>query len=264
MRQSVKEYFLAYGRWFVVLLLGPIIGVVGLGLDISGKVTFPAGVWVDAILVAAVAAPLVAFHRVRVERDELKERARVLLGFDGTDEARHGIWGYSLGLVVCNRGREPAEGCVGKLVKIERLEPEYDAGTLRSLPRNHALVWREEGAVRSFGGFSIAGEQRAALEIIRTEGVPYKTTQVSVGYVGTEESSASSWLHTNLGPILIVISVASKGADPVYAVCLFKAELDAKGWYLQLLEPIGEIREEPNLDDYRQMLAANTQVSRNE
>lgn len=49
-------------------------GLTGLYLDISGKAGFPTWLWIVLLGIAMLIVPFIAFHKLRLERDQLKAR----------------------------------------------------------------------------------------------------------------------------------------------------------------------------------------------
>jgi len=74
MWQSFKEYVLATGRWGWVILVDILLGGAGAYLDISGTWGLPRWVWVTMVGVGVLIGPFIAFHKVRQERDEARNK----------------------------------------------------------------------------------------------------------------------------------------------------------------------------------------------
>jgi len=74
MRQSLKEYITSLGRWVWVVLVDFILAGVGAYLDISNAAPIPTWVWLTLLLIGLIVAPFVAFHKLRLQRDELKSQ----------------------------------------------------------------------------------------------------------------------------------------------------------------------------------------------
>ena len=70
MRQSLKEYVSAMGHWGWVVLVDVLGAAIGAYLDISGKGGFPTWVWLTMLGLAFLIAPFIAFHKVRLQRDD--------------------------------------------------------------------------------------------------------------------------------------------------------------------------------------------------
>ncbi len=79
MWQSIKEYtsLLRQSLWVVAL---NILGAVGAYLDVSNTAGFPLAVWLALLFVGLVVSPFLAFHRVRVERDQGKKKLEQIWG----------------------------------------------------------------------------------------------------------------------------------------------------------------------------------------
>jgi len=73
MRQSFREYITSLGRlgWVVV---GVILAGVGGYLDIFNAPPIPKSVWLTLALVVLMVAPFLAFHKVRLQRDKLRNQ----------------------------------------------------------------------------------------------------------------------------------------------------------------------------------------------
>lgn len=73
MRKSFKQYITALGRWGWVAMADIILSSVGAYLDISNTASIPMWLWGTFLLIGLIVAPFWAFHKLRVERDELQD-----------------------------------------------------------------------------------------------------------------------------------------------------------------------------------------------
>jgi hypothetical protein len=67
---SFKEYITALGHWGWFVLGDVVSGGAGAYLDVSGRVGFPTFIWILMLLGGLTVAPFMAFHKVRLQRDE--------------------------------------------------------------------------------------------------------------------------------------------------------------------------------------------------
>ncbi|MDZ4784256.1 MAG: hypothetical protein SGJ19_28750 [Planctomycetia bacterium] len=70
-RKSAFEFIRVLGRWFWMLAIGELFGILGLILDITRWDGFSTWVWLTAMALGIVAATFYAFNHVRLERDSL-------------------------------------------------------------------------------------------------------------------------------------------------------------------------------------------------
>ena len=79
---SFKEYVKALGKWMWIELIGHILTVVMVGFDLSDttqitilnvSAEWACIGWVVFSVFSLIIAPFIIFHRIRVQRDELKE-----------------------------------------------------------------------------------------------------------------------------------------------------------------------------------------------
>jgi hypothetical protein len=68
---SLKEYTLSLGHWGWIVAIDVVYSVTGLVLDVSRTTDFPTWAWLAPLIVALVVAPFIAFHRLRLKRDDL-------------------------------------------------------------------------------------------------------------------------------------------------------------------------------------------------
>lgn len=75
MRESLREYITALGHWGWLVLVDVFSGLVGAYLDISGsKWGVPTWIWITLLGIAFVIVPFIAFHKLRIKRDEMREQ----------------------------------------------------------------------------------------------------------------------------------------------------------------------------------------------
>jgi hypothetical protein len=72
MRQSLKQYLLAVFRWWWVILVFVIGDVGGIVLTVQQNWTVPLWVWAAIGIAGLFTAQFLAFHHIKIERDELQ------------------------------------------------------------------------------------------------------------------------------------------------------------------------------------------------
>jgi len=72
MWKSFIEYITSLGRWGWFVLVDIFSGISGAYLDVSGTWGFPTWLWIILLGIAFVLVPFIAFHKLRLNRDELK------------------------------------------------------------------------------------------------------------------------------------------------------------------------------------------------
>ena len=70
---SFKEYVLSLGHWGWIVAVDVAYSIVGFALDVSGVTNFPREAWLIPLIAALVIAPFIAFHRLRLKRDALRD-----------------------------------------------------------------------------------------------------------------------------------------------------------------------------------------------
>lgn len=76
MTKSLREYVVSLGIWGWVVLIDVIGSIVGGYLDISGNVNIPIWVWLSLLLLGLLIAPFIAFHRLRIQRDNINKELK--------------------------------------------------------------------------------------------------------------------------------------------------------------------------------------------
>lgn len=72
MWQSLKEYVTSLGRWGWVVIIDFILAGAGAYLDITNAAPIPMWVWITLGLAGLMVAPFIAFHKLRLKRDEIR------------------------------------------------------------------------------------------------------------------------------------------------------------------------------------------------
>lgn len=67
------------GYWTLLVIADVIFAVTGAILDATKVTSFPTWLWVTAGALGLAIAPFFVFHKVRVQRDEKRERIRTLI-----------------------------------------------------------------------------------------------------------------------------------------------------------------------------------------
>ena len=123
-----------------------------------------------------------------------------------------GSLGSEWGLEITNIGIDPAEECHGRLEKITR---ESSPNTLSGQPVNRDFHWAGQG--EGLHEFKIPGKQSALLGIVYycSDGLG----ETTLAYRGSQEFRLDHTLSVIDEPILLLVSIASKGTLPQYVVC---------------------------------------------
>lgn len=81
MRQSLWEYVRAVGYWWFIVIAPVILGIVDVYQLASGNqfIGIPSWVWFPVAFVVLLIIPFIAFHKVRVLRDEALRAERALV-----------------------------------------------------------------------------------------------------------------------------------------------------------------------------------------
>lgn len=80
MWKSICEYLAAFGYWVYVVLVANVAGIAGLFLNVSNATSgFPTWLWVALLTGGLVVAPFLAFHKMRVQRDDAKKAGQGLV-----------------------------------------------------------------------------------------------------------------------------------------------------------------------------------------
>ena len=262
MWQSIKEYTRAVLHWWWIVLIGVVSGGAGLILDIFTRLTIPYWAWAVVLLLGLMVAQFLALHTTRLERDRLEQRSRPCLRIEATTSWNYGQSGQSLGLRIRNQGTDRADDCRGHLVEIAFASPPHDV-TLSQFPVSHPLQWSVELPGTIGDAFSIPGSGTAVLEILYWELVS-RTPAIScvyISYVGSQEFRRNHSIQFEWGGILLVISVTSQHAMPIYAICL--ADKDASGFGYRL-ELLGVDSQCPTTNGCRRMLVSHIGESGNQ
>jgi len=72
MRKSFTEYITALGHWGWIVLVDIFSGISGAYLDVSDTWGFPTWLWIILLGIALVLVPFIAFHRLRIKRDDIQ------------------------------------------------------------------------------------------------------------------------------------------------------------------------------------------------
>jgi len=187
-------------------------------------------------------------------------RAPVFLRFEKEKEPRirikRVIWenagsmyGGNLGLLISNEGIDKAEDCRGYLVEMEFVNPPQNE-SLSRWPQNCSLQWAEELASRKYiENFAIPGKTDIILEVVYWRPSSLSRVELYLAYVSSEEFRQGHALLVSRG-ILMVVSVISRNALPIYAICFLETE-SGFGYRMELLDVKTE---RPTIDECRQIL----------
>lgn len=223
LKESAKEFFLSLGKWgwivggFLVLTI--ITGI----LPPLGITQIPAWAWIITGFITILLAAFVSFHKVRIERDILIEKAKPKLIVIDTKPSSHSlVWGEYVGLLVFNDGGNRAEDCQGKIELIEFVE-DHGSYSLTTRPLNQLLKWRDQVNNQPF---SIAGNDKTVLEVIFTK--PHLNSAVGcLSYLNPTITDGS--ITFNDWSALLVIGIRSLNATPLFTICIY--ELGELGLY---------------------------------
>ncbi len=153
----------------------------------------------------------------------------------------------SWGLQIKNEGTDQAEDCQGQPVEMDFLTPQKDKSFVEWL-RHQRFRWVGESP--SSTSFSIPGKSRAELEVMTRPPVEFEIYDgLRLTYIGENDFSQPPCLPWDY-KILTVISIVSKNALPIYAVCLLdtaKVKFDDR---LKLLDVKSEC---PSISAYQQL-----------
>ncbi|MFH0942144.1 MAG: hypothetical protein V1823_03885 [Chloroflexota bacterium] len=135
MVQSFKEYLAAFGKWgfaIAALLIGDLFGIYQ---SYNSKFVLPQWAWLLILAVILVMSPVIAFHKLRLKRDELKrELDNIKNGrpkIETTIRGKHD----DFDIEVLNTG-EDAEF----EAQIEVIQGQ---GFVLSLPQNYTAYWEK-------------------------------------------------------------------------------------------------------------------------
>ena len=183
------------------------------------------------------------FLRFEKEREPRLRIKEVIWGNAGA------MYGGNLGLLVSNGGLGRAEDCRGYLVEMEFANPSQNQSLFR-WPQNCPLLWAEELARGEYTeNFAIPGKTDRVLEVAYFRPSSHSTTDLYLAYVGSEQFRQGHALKVSDG-ILIVVSVTSKDAFPIYAICLLGTEVG----FDYRIELLAIKTECPTIDECRQLL----------
>ena len=76
MWQSLKEYIAFLGKAGWVVLVDIIGSSIGGYLDVSGNANIPTWLWLGFLLLGLLIAPFIAFHKLRVQRDNIQSELK--------------------------------------------------------------------------------------------------------------------------------------------------------------------------------------------
>ena len=81
MRKSLKEYFIALGYWWLIVIIPIALDIIGICQLASGNqfIGIPSWVWFQVGFVLLLIIPFIAFHKVRVQRDKVLEAQQSLI-----------------------------------------------------------------------------------------------------------------------------------------------------------------------------------------
>lgn len=201
-------------------------------------------IWLSLLFIGLVVAPFIAFHRVRVERDALIEKAKPkLMVIDKNEENidfSNAGSEYSLGLQIKNLGTEQAKICQGVLVNVCFAGCRNNNYTLDTQPKNRPLMWTGENRDESIGCIVIEGNTSAILEIATCK----SHSGLNLSYAGSRDSRNKLEIKLPYS-VLAIISITSEGATPIYAVCFLK-----KAVYFYDIELLSVVDDLPDINHY--------------
>lgn len=73
MAKSITEYILAVLKWWWVVVMGGFFATIGASVSIWRGIDIPVWVWIGLAVFGLFIAQFFAFHKLRVERDNLKQ-----------------------------------------------------------------------------------------------------------------------------------------------------------------------------------------------
>jgi MFS family permease len=103
--KSISEYFPSFGRWAWVLLVDFLVAGAQIVADLLGSLFLPSWVWQAQVGITLVIAPLIAFHKVRLNRDAARKQLKFREWMRGLllDLAQH----RSAGVALRNQALQP-------------------------------------------------------------------------------------------------------------------------------------------------------------
>ena len=225
LKDTLSELGSSWGRiirniifWVIALL---VVRVLGGWEQMSEEIRwfFASGIALGIVLLG-----LFLFNLFRAPvyiRFEGKMKPRLeIVGFNEQKDGAFGD-GCGWGLMIKNVGIEEAENCSGKL---EQIEFESSAMSLKRWAIARPLHW--SGQAAGLHDFRILGGQTARLGIIYLD---YKygpmSNVITLAYRTSEELRLRYELSAFNKPVLLLLSIASKGTLPQYVVCRVDLEM---------------------------------------
>ena len=245
MGKSLRQYLAALGKWgwvVAVILVGDIYGIVSSYLSSTGNFVLPIWVWLLILVIILLISPFIAFHKMRLERDELTERARPKLRFGKRVEQILGTVGESFGLEISNQGNNSVDDCRGILIAVE-FAVQQGSLSMGRWPVNCPLIM----------GSSIGGQLSSVLEVVHKEPSTHSSFEYHLAYANNVNGRG---LRLPTGQdILIIVGVSSNDTVPLYAICLFHGISTPYPTTFEIID--SNLENCPTIEQCRQMLIAH-------
>ncbi len=238
MRKSLNEFSKAFGKWWWVVVIDYGFGIVGVYQTVTVTNTLSQIGWGILLFCAFALPPFIAFHRMRMKRDELIERAKFSLKIKESCESNYRN-GQKWGLEIYNEEDVEANNCEGLLLEIEFTYPQHDLSLSR---------WPSCQRLRLDDTIPCKGTK--LLDIAYWVPVTLDTSRLQLAY--EDQSSRERYdISDSNGDLLLVISVSSRNTRPNYAILrLIKRKSLAWGYDLVILAKNLSIQ--PSVKDYQQ------------
>jgi len=241
MRKSAKEYLTSLGRWGWLVLANILQGIWGI-LSPLFKIDYSPIIWGTLLGLTLLIAPFIAFHKMRIRRDELLDKAKPKLRFEKKVEQIRQQIGESFCLEICNQGTDSAMDCKGILIAVE-FAIEHKGLSMRRWPVHQPLIMND----------SIGGKLSSILEVIHKEPSSRNGFEYHFAY---KDNVNRTGLNIPTGQdILIIIAISSRGAYPLYAVCIFRGLDIPAPTKFEIID--SGLEECPTIPQCREMLAAH-------
>ncbi|MCJ7655837.1 MAG: hypothetical protein MUO97_11190 [Dehalococcoidia bacterium] len=212
---------------------------VGICLTIT-KLNYTPWIWLTLLIVGLAITPFVAFHKIRMERDKLLDRAKPKLKVEGAGLSENrGVSGGTWWLKVANQGTNDAQG-TGILEQIELAYPGKSQ-SMASYSQGRPLIWG--------GANPIPGGSPSVLDVIYRD--PSTLSSYHYGLAYSDYNGRNPSLPTGMD-LLLVISVVAKDTIPLYTVCYFLGKDSVMLDRFEILD--SNLLERPTIEQCRQML----------
>jgi hypothetical protein len=243
LQQSAKEFFSSLGKWGWIVGGFLVLTIITAILPLLGVTQIPVWAWVVTGFITIILAAFISFHTVRIERDELIERAKPKLMVTKEVESLRGKFKEkTIGLEISNIGSDDAISCKGILQMIEFAEDDGHQSLFR-WPQPRMLKWADsDSAERTIG---------STLSVILD--VMHRDNNFSFYFTYSNPEDRDIISVPTDKDILLVVAVSSKDAVPFYSVCYFDVPGGIGAWWTFKIIS-ANIQKCPTIVDCRAML----------